>query len=69
MWIQGTIGDYDFYIKYYDEPSRFGISEGRISKLEIRKDGKTLANYDRGWDIEPTAEIIEVYNELLAKYN
>lgn len=65
MWKEGTIcipkkdGGYKavhYWIKVYDEGSEFGINGGRISKLTLKMDGKTIANYDRGWDIEPTCE-------------
>ena len=45
-------------ILQFDEPSKYGINGGRISKLCItNKKGDWLANYDRGWDVEPTEEI------------
>lgn len=70
MWTKGKINGFDYQIKHFDESSVFGIDEGRISKLWILKDGKTYANYDRGWDIYPTdAEAKQVYNEILKKYN
>ena len=40
MWTNGAIKIDDtsvaFYIKHFEEPSEFGIDEGRISKLELR---------------------------------
>ena len=70
MWTNGTINGFEFYAKRYEEGSVYGINEGRISKLEIRKNGKTLANYDRGWDLEPKGEaLLATYEEILAKYN
>lgn len=62
-WKQGAIaiplGDgeyatYKYWIKYFDEPSEYGIDGGRISKLEITADDMVVCNYDRGWDIKPT---------------
>jgi hypothetical protein len=61
MWKEGTIGipkEYGggiahYWAKVYDEGSEFGIDGGRISKLMIKIDGRTVVNYDRGWDIEP----------------
>lgn len=35
---------------------RYGINGGKISKLSLKMDGEWIANYDRGWDIEPTCE-------------
>jgi len=70
MWTRGTIEGYAYCIKHFEEGSEFGINNGRISKLHISKDGVTLANYDRGWDILPVdAEIKEVYKELVRKFN
>ena len=40
MWIDGVIGSFYFEAKVFDEPSRFGISNGRISKLVIRDKNK-----------------------------
>jgi len=71
MWTEGTINGYKYWVKYYENGSEFGIDEGRISKMTIRKAGTTrdLCNFDRGWDVEPTEEVMEVYQQLLEKYN
>lgn len=62
MWHEGTIGIpvgkdgmkvAHYWVKAFDEPSHWGINGGRISKLMIKIDGEVVANYDRGWDIEP----------------
>lgn len=62
MWHEGTIGiptsdggmkAAHYWVKSFDEPSRWGINNGRISKLMIKIDGKIVANYDRSWDIKP----------------
>lgn len=54
-WQTGTVGDYKFEAKVYDEGSDYGIDAGRISKLQVKdKDNKTVAAYDRGWDVKPT---------------
>jgi len=68
-WTKGTVGGFDFTIKHFDEVSYYGIDEGRISKLEIRKGYKTLANYDRGWDIEVPEEAQAAYTAILAEFN
>lgn len=65
MWHEGTIGIpvgkdgmkvAHYWVKAFDEPSHWGINGGKISKLMIKIDGKIVANYDRGWDIEPDEE-------------
>lgn len=42
----------------FSEPSSYGISEGRISRLTVypnrqKEFSKHLANYDRGWEGKP----------------
>ena len=70
MWIKGTIDGYSFYIKQYDEGSEYGISDGRISKLEIWKDGQLFVQSDRGWSKKPSgAQVKAVYEQILREYN
>ena len=49
-----------YWIKVYEEGSQFGINGGKISKLSLKMDDEWIANYDRGWDIEPTCEEAEM---------
>jgi hypothetical protein len=59
-------------VKHFEEPSQFGIKNGRISKLWIREEGEIepLVNFDRGWDIRPKTKAAKaVVNEILAMYN
>ena len=57
-------------MKSYDEGSIFGIDEGRISKVTLKRDGKEVCNYDRGWDIEPVDEDAQIALAILMKqYN
>lgn len=70
-WVHGTLEEtyfdgifiansYGFKAKVYDEGSKFGINNGRISKLFVWKSelgricNRKVANYDRGWDMQPT---------------
>ena len=80
LWKEGTIeilvnGEKKiarFWAKVYDEGSEYGINGGRISKLEIEIDRKTVVNYDREWDIEPDENdqaTMIAYNSCLQKYN
>lgn len=68
MWSKGTIGiptEEGKYIvikyscKHFEEPSNFGIDNGRISKLELRQEGRLVYNFDRGLDISPQTEAAE----------
>lgn len=65
-WVQGAIGSgIKFEAKLFDKGSRFGIKQGRVSKLSIEKDGKTIVNYSRDWDIKPSEQDIDIYEEIL----
>ena len=77
MWHTGRIGSpsgngiYEYHAKVYDTGSEWGINQGRVSKLSIRKVGETawLYNWDRGADVECANEEVEtVLNIILAKY-
>lgn len=77
MWSKGTIRIPDtqdkekvtvcsYCVKHYKEPSElYGINGGRISKLEIRTDGKIACHYDRGWDIEAADEKTQIALSIL----
>ena len=71
MWSQGSIKVHNniihYWVKYFEENSVFGIEEGRISKLMLKCDGKIIANYDRGWDIEPSGKNAEIALAILLK--
>jgi sporulation protein YlmC with PRC-barrel domain len=77
MWHEGIIASpatntiYKYWAKVYDEGSEFGINQGRISKLEIRKTdtNECVFNYDRGEDIPPAnEEVAAVLDIILTKY-
>lgn len=69
-WRNFTYGDYNIQVKVYNQPSKFGIRRGRISKLRITtKTGKLVVNYDRGWDIRPSRNIHRtMVNWVVHKY-
>ena len=70
MWSKGEINGYKYEVKHYEEGSQYGINEGRVSKLSIRKDGKWVYNYDRGLDFDNLDEAGKaVYAEILKQYN
>jgi len=58
LWKEGALrvygSSYHYWAKVYDEGSQYGINGGHVSKLEIRRNGEIVCNYDRGWDIEPS---------------
>lgn len=70
MWKTGKYKGYWWEAKVYDEGSRFGINNGRVSKLQIRKDKEIIYNYDRGLDVDKLQDrkvlshILSLYKEL-----
>ena len=64
MWKESSIrvnGEvFHYWMKQYDKGSEWGIDGGRISKLMLKRDGKIVCNYDRGWDIHPTCKEAEM---------
>jgi hypothetical protein len=74
MWREGKIEvenkTIQYWIKSFDLGSPYGIDEGRISKLMLKRDGQIIANFDRGWDIEPIdANAQAALEALMKKYN
>ena len=75
MWSEGVIGipasvtgiptTVHYWVKYYKNPSKYGINNGRISKVMLKIDGEIVCNYDRGWDIQPTCIAAEAALEIL----
>lgn len=69
MWDKGTLEidgtKVEYWVKHYEEGSKFGINEGRISKLDCRVDGEIILHYERGWDIEPQTELATKALEIL----
>lgn len=65
-WVKGTIREYHFEAKVFDEGSQYGIFEGKVSKLSIwdpqgriaKKNflGTCIISYDRDWDLLPADE-------------
>jgi hypothetical protein len=74
-WVTGET-DFDtdekitFHIKVFENPAHHGIGgNGRISKLEIRLGNEVLAQYDRGWGVKPTEEVMPIYEGIINEYN
>lgn len=69
MWREGTVGVhgdiFHYWVKFYEEPSRFGIDGGRISKLMIKRKNEVVCNYDRGWDVRPVDENTDIALQIL----
>ena len=69
LWHEGTLRVHEsifhYWYKQYDEGSEYGIDGGRISKLMLQRNGETVCNYDRGWDIKPTDPDTELALEIL----
>jgi len=69
MWKEGSIrvgsSIFHYWMKQFDEVSQYGIEGGRISKLTLKRDGKIVVNYDRGWDVHPEDPETHLAMEIL----
>ena len=70
-WVQGTMAGHRFDALVFPEHAEvpdYELEESRISKLWIKNTatGQTVANFDRGWDIEPTTLAARKIVDLLA---
>ena len=80
-WSKGTIqtavngkksASVDYQVKHYSKGSEWGIDCGKISKLEMRIGGRTIALYDRGWALMPDANdqaAMTAYSAVLHMFN
>ena len=74
-WVDGVVGPYHFQAKLFDNPSRFGIKNGRVSKLSIwdqkvRENKRDflkacVMNYDRGWDKKPNKKVAPYFDAVM----
>ena len=75
MWNKGSLNingmECTYWVKHYEEPSEeYGIDGGRMSKLEIRVNGKTTCSYERGWETEPEDETSQLaFAAMMQKFN
>ena len=55
----------------FEEPSNYGIRQGRISKLWMNNvECSEFINYDRGWDMHPvSAEAKAAFAAIIKKFN
>ena len=70
-WIKGTVAGYQFdclvFPEHADYPD-YELESSRISKLWLKKidGGETMANFDRGWDIQPRTKYVGKIVDFLA---
>jgi len=71
LWYHGFVlvngKRYNFEAKVYDVGSKYGINNGRVSKLHVSDtEGNEIINYDRGWDIKPKTDLAKgILNGIL----
>lgn len=74
-WITAIIEDHWVQAKVYDEPSTYGVNNGRVSKIAISKTSsrnpnanffdQLCYNYDRGLDFDNAPP--QLVNKIIAK--
>ena len=60
-WVTGSIAGHSFQVLVFEdhaECEEYELGTSRISKLWLRRhaDRQVVANFDRGWDQEPTTD-------------
>ena len=66
-WVFGDYDGLQFQAKIFGVPSRFGIDNGRVSKLWARTSRGQSLNYDRGWDVRPRSKSGKALLKLMKK--
>jgi len=71
IWVVGTVGGHRFNALVFAEHAEYPayeLGDSRISKLWLKgpHGGKTVANFDRGWDVRPTTKIAQAIVDFLA---
>lgn len=70
-WVTGTIAGHKFDALVFPEHAEFEsyeLGDSKISKLWIKniEENHVVANFDRGWDLEPTTQAARQIVDLLA---
>ena len=70
-WVIGTLAGHRFDALVFPEHAEcpdYELADSRISKLWLKRlaDGKTVLNFDRGWDLRPTDATAAAVMDFLA---
>ena len=70
-WVSGTIAGHTFQVLVFEdhaETAEYELGTRRISKLWLQRQAykKEVANFDRGWDLEPTTPDAKAIVDFLA---
>jgi hypothetical protein len=70
-WVSGTIAGHTFQVLVFEdhaETAEYELGTSRISKLWLRRqaDRRVVANFDRGWDLQPTTDDARAIVDFLA---
>ena len=70
-WVSGTIAGHTFQVLVFEdhaENAECELGTSRISKLWLRRqaDRQVVANFDRGWDLQPTTDEARAIVDFLA---
>ncbi len=70
-WVGGSIAGHTFQVLVFEdhaENEEYELGTSRISKLWLRRqaDRQVVANFDRGWDQQPTTDDARAIVDFLA---
>lgn len=61
---------YDYHVRMLKVASGNGIDGGKINKLNVLRDGVSIARYDYGWEVYPDdAPDLSALEEVLREFN
>jgi hypothetical protein len=70
-WVTGSIAGHTFQVLVFEDHAEnedYELGTSRISKLWLRRqaDRQVVANFDRGWDLQPTTDEARAIVDFLA---
>ncbi len=70
-WVTGSLAGHTFQVLVFEdhaETESYELGTSRISKLWLRRqaDRQVVANFDRGWDLQPTTDDARMIVDFLA---
>lgn len=70
-WVTGSLAGHTFQVLVFEdhaECEEYELGTSRISKLWLRRqaDRQVVANFDRGWDLQPTTDDARAIVDFLA---
>ena len=66
-WVFGNYNGLEFQAQIFSAPSKFGIENGRVSKLVANSPRGYVIHYDRGWSKKPRSQKGKAFLKIIKK--